>query len=92
MGLQSYIKDMLKEGRRFFTIQDVIKQLHISYNHAKVAVHRLMKTGDLLSPARGFYVVIPLEHQPCGPIPAEELVPLIMRHLGINYYVALLAE
>ena len=43
-----------------------------------------------ISPARGLYVIIPPEHQPCGSIPAQELVPLIMQYLDANYYVALL--
>lgn len=90
MNLQSYVKEIRKEGKRCFTIEDIINQLDISYNHAKVSLHRLMKDGDIISPARGFYVIVPPEHQPHGSIPAEELLPLIMKYLRCNYYVALL--
>lgn len=91
MNLQTYIKNIRKEGKRCFTIKDIIEQFHVSSGHARVSIHRLLKTGDLISPARGLYVIVPPEHQPHGSIPAQELVPLIMQYLGANYYVALLS-
>lgn len=90
MDLQSYIKDIRKDGKRCFTIVDIVDQFHVSYSHARVALHRLLKTGDVISPARGLYVIVPPQHQPHGSIPAEELVPLVMQYLDSNYYVALL--
>jgi predicted transcriptional regulator of viral defense system len=90
MNLQSYIKDIRKEGKRCFTIEDVVTQFHVLHSHARVALHRLLKTGDVISPARGLYVIVPPEHQPHGSIPAQELLPLIMQYVGANYYVALL--
>lgn len=91
MRLQLYIKDLRKEGRRSFTIEEVINHFNISHNYAKVTLHRLMKTGDLISPARGFYIIVPPEHQPHGSIPPQELVPLVMQYVGAHYYVALLS-
>ena len=91
MKLQSYIKDIRKDGRRCFTILDILEQFHVSNSHARVALHRLLKTGDLISPARGLYVIVPPEHQPHGSIPPQELVPLVMQYMGAHYYVALLS-
>ncbi|MEQ1790196.1 MAG: type IV toxin-antitoxin system AbiEi family antitoxin, partial [Rickettsiales bacterium] len=91
MNLQSYIKEIRKDGRRCFTIQDIIEQLQVSQGHARVAVHRLLKAGDIISPARGLYVIVPPEHQPHGSIPPQELVPLVMQYVGANYYGALLS-
>jgi len=88
--LQSYIKDIRKDGKRCFTALDIVEQFHVSHSHARVALHRLLKTGDVISPARGLYVIVPPEHQPHGSIPAQELVPVLMQYLGANYYVALL--
>lgn len=90
MHLQSYVKDIRKDGKRCFTINDIVKHFHVPHSHARVALHRLLKTGDIISPARGLYVIVPPEHQPHGSIPAQELVPLLMQHTGENYYVALL--
>jgi predicted transcriptional regulator of viral defense system len=91
MNLQSYIKDIRKDGRRCFTILDILEQFHVSNSHARVALHRLLKTGDLISPTRGLYVIVPPEHQPHGSIPPQELVPLVMQYMGAHYYVALLS-
>jgi predicted transcriptional regulator of viral defense system len=90
MNLQTYIKDIRKDGERCFTIEDVVERFQVPHSHARVALHRLLKTGDLISPARGLYVIVPPEDQPHGSIPAEELIPLMMRYLNVNYYVALL--
>ncbi len=91
MNLRSYIKDIRKNGKRCFTILDIVQQFNVSNSHARVALHRLLKTGDLISPARGLYVIVPPEHQPHGSIPSQELVPLVMNYLGVHYYVALLS-
>jgi predicted transcriptional regulator of viral defense system len=91
MNLQSYIKNIRKDGKRCFTILDIVEQFHVSNSHARVALHRLLKTGDLISPARGLYVIVPPEHQPLGSIPPQELVPLVMQYLSAHYYVALLS-
>lgn len=91
MNLQSYIKDIQKDGKHYFITLDIIQQFHVSNSHARVVLHRLLKTGDLISPARGLYVIVPPEHQPHGSIPPQELVPLVMQYLGANYYVALLS-
>ncbi len=91
MHLQSYIKDIRKDGKRCFTTRDIVEQFHVSNGHARVALHRLLKTGDLISPARGLYVIVPPEHQPHGSIPPQELVPLVMQYMGAHYYVALLS-
>ncbi len=91
MNLQRYIKEIRKEGRRCFTIEELLERFKVSRNYARVAVHRLLVSGDVISPARGLYVIVPPEYQSYGSIPAEELVPLLMKYLNIDYYVALLS-
>lgn len=91
MRLPLYIKDLRKAGKRSFSIQELMHRFGISHNCAKVALHRCMKTGDLLSPARGLYVIVPPEHQPQGCLPPQELIPLVMNYVGANYYVGLLS-
>lgn len=91
MNLVEYLKELRKAGERAFTISDIVKRFQISNDYARVALHRLLRSGDVISPSRGFYVIIPPEYQIQGSIPAEELVPLMMRHLGASYYVSLLS-
>jgi predicted transcriptional regulator of viral defense system len=90
MNLPLYLKEIRRRGKRSFTIKELIDHFQISSNYARVALHRLLKSGDLISPVRGLYVIVPPEHQPYGSIPAEDLVPLIAQYLGIEYYAALL--
>lgn len=56
-----------------------------------VLISRRLTKGDLISPAKGFYVIVPPKDQPYGCVPARELVPILMRHLQTDYYVALLS-
>lgn len=90
MNLSSYIKELRKRGQRYFTLEQLMTDQSLSKNAALNAIYRLRGHGGLISPARGLYVIVPPEHQPHGSIPAAELVPLVMKYLGVNYYVALL--
>ena len=91
MNLPSYIKQLRKSGKRAFTIEEVLEEFNVSRNYVRVALHRLVRSGDLVSPARGFYVMVPPEYQAYGCIPAEHLIPLLIKHLDVDYYVALLS-
>ncbi len=90
MNLPAYIKEIRKNGQRYFTLKQLMSDLSLSKNAALNAISRLREHGEVISPARGLYVIVPPEHQLHGSIPAEELVPLIMEYLCANYYVALL--
>ena len=87
MNLQSYIKQLRKYGKRAFTIEEILEEFKVSRNYARVALYRLIQSGDLISPAKAFYVIVPPEYQTYGSIPAEQLIPILMKHLNIDYYV-----
>ena len=91
MNVSSYIKRIRQKGWRYFTIEQLISDLKISRNYARVAVHRLLSQGELITPAKGLYVIVPPEHQLQGSIPAEELVPILMKYINADYYVSLLS-
>jgi predicted transcriptional regulator of viral defense system len=91
MNLTSYIKKIRQTGKQYFTIEQVLSDLNISRNYARVALHRLLSQGDIISPAKGLYVIVPPEHQPYGSIPAEELIPILMKYIEADYYVSLLS-
>ncbi len=86
----NYVKKLRSLGKWSFTIEEAMKDLNASANQIQTAVYRMKKSGDLISPSKGFYVIVPPESKPLGSIPAEELVPILMSHLGITYYVGLL--
>jgi predicted transcriptional regulator of viral defense system len=91
MNIRSYLKEIRKKGKRCFTVQDVVDEYGVSRGAVRVSVHNLLKAGDLISPARGLYVIVPPECQPYGSIPAKELVPLIAQYMKADYYVSLLS-
>ncbi|MGH9190440.1 MAG: type IV toxin-antitoxin system AbiEi family antitoxin domain-containing protein [Acidimicrobiales bacterium] len=52
---------------------------------------RWRQKGFLFSPTRGVYVPIPPEYRSWGAVPASHFIDPLMRHLGHDYYVALLS-
>ncbi len=86
-----YLEKLRSNGRRYFTSEELIEDLSVSKVAARSGLYRLKKEGKLISPLSGLYVIVPPEYKPYGSIPAEELIPIIMKHLDAKYYVALLS-
>jgi len=86
-----YLDTLRMSGKRHFTFQGIMHDLQISEASAKSGLYRLKKANKIITPIKGLYVIVPPEHQPYGSIPAEELVPIIMKHLKADYYVGLLS-
>ena len=86
-----YLEKLRSDGKRCFTSQEIIQALSLSSSAARAGLYRLKRDGKLMSPASGFYVIIPPEHRLSGSIPAEELIPMMMKYLEAPYYVALLS-
>ncbi len=86
-----YLKDLRKSGRLSFTVDEAASDLGISKLNTLSSICRIKKRGEIISPAKGFYVIIPPEHQLQGCLPAAQLVPILMQHLQVNYYAGLLS-
>jgi predicted transcriptional regulator of viral defense system len=65
-------------------------RLGVSPVATRAALRRLLRRGSIASPYRGFYVNVPPEYRRMGCVPAEQFVPQLMEHLGLDYYAALL--
>lgn len=89
--LKDYIKSLQVNGRPYFTIEEALTALDTTYDAVTSAVYRLKKKGEIINPAQGFFIIIPPEYQSVGCLPAEELVPILMKHLNLNYYACLLS-
>jgi len=85
-----YLKHIRAAGKQYFTLEQAVKDLRASRDSILSAIYRMKKHGEIISPAKGLYVIVPSEHQPQGCIPAEELTPILMKYLGADYYVGLL--
>jgi predicted transcriptional regulator of viral defense system len=86
-----YLEKLRSTGRRYFTSQEIIKDLGLSDDAARSGLYRLKRGGKLISPLSGLYIIVPPEHKSYGSIPAIELIPIMMKHIDAKYYVALLS-
>ena len=91
MNFSDYLKEVRQKGQHAFTLNQIMVDLKLSRSAAWSVVCRSSERGDIMSPAQGFYVIVPPENQLQGSIPAQELVPLLMNHLKVDYYVSLLS-
>lgn len=87
----AYITDLAARGRYHFTTAEAATALGVSFPAVRAALRRLKRRGELADPHRGFHAIVPPEYRRLGCLPAEQFVPQLMEHLGVNYYVALLS-
>jgi predicted transcriptional regulator of viral defense system len=90
-AIANYIQGLLQRGRHHFTTEEAIAALGGDRSAVSRALLRLKNKGDLATPLRGFYVVVPPEYRSLGCLPAEQFVHQLMEHLGTPYHVALLS-
>lgn len=81
---------LLSIGRHDVTTAEAGELLELDAAPAAVALARLRQKGQLFSPARGLYIVVPPDYRSWGVVPGEWFVDAMMRHLERSYYVALL--
>ena len=85
------IADLASRGRYHFTSSELRSALGVSEAAARQALSRLAAKGEIASPARGFYVIVPPEYRRLGCLPADQFVPALMERRNARYYVGLLS-
>ena len=88
---RNVITDLAARGRYHFTSSELRSALGVSEEAARQALSRLAAKGEIASPARGFYVIVPPEYRRLGCLPADQFVPALMEHRSVRYYVGLLS-
>lgn len=91
MGIvQEFVESQLVRGRGYFTKQAALAETGLSPEALKSAIARLSRKGDLVSPRRGFYLILRPEDRALGaPDPARWIDPL-MKFLEVDYRISLL--
>ena len=89
-GLSSYVSELLSAGRTVFTAKEAEQVLGVGRGAFLDAAERLQRRQALLSPRRGFYVVVPPQYASWGGPPPAWYIDALMRHEGQTYYVGLL--
>lgn len=83
-ALSEFVDDLQVAGRLTFTRDEALVALGITPGALKQAALRLAKRGRLVSPRRGFYVIVPLEHRAAGAPPPEVWLPALARFHGVR--------
>jgi predicted transcriptional regulator of viral defense system len=88
--LEKYLEHQLIHGRFYFTKEAARKELKVSAEAFTAAASRLARKERLVSPWRGFYVILRPEDQVYGaPDPVRWIDPL-MKYLKLDYRISLL--
>ena len=91
MHFNDYIKSIRSSGHLSFVTDEAIEKLKISNNAFNCGMYKLKKKGEIVSPAKNLYIIVPPEYQSLACLPAEELIPILMKHWDLEYYVCLLS-
>ena len=89
-AFSSYLTRLLSEGRVIFTREQAQDELGMGSGAFLDAAERQQKHGHLVSPRRGFYVIVPSQYMSWGAPPPSWYIDALMRHEGRPYYVGLL--
>ncbi|MDR3617204.1 MAG: type IV toxin-antitoxin system AbiEi family antitoxin [Candidatus Obscuribacterales bacterium] len=88
--LEHYLDEQLSRGRSHFSKKEALKALNVTAEAFTAAATRLIKKHRLISPWRGFYLILRPEDRFTGaPDPVRWIDPL-MRYLKLDYRVSLL--
>ncbi len=91
MRALEFIDKLRSEGRYFFAIHSAEKTLGLTKIATLNALHRLKLNKLIVSPARGFYLIVPPEYRAYGCLPADMFVPDLMKYFQQPYYVSFLS-
>ena len=89
-SIQDFVDSQLARGRAYFAKPAALAEVRQTPQAFQAAIARLAKKGRLVSPRRGFYLIIRPEDRLLGaPDPSRWIDPL-MKHLGQDYRISLL--
>src|SRR5579872_1807692 len=91
MKAQEFINMLQSQGRYYFTTADAEKALELTKVATINALRRLRLKNAIVSPAKGFYLILPPAYQILGCLPAEMFIPDLMKHLNQPYYVGFIS-
>ncbi len=89
-SLDYYLDEQLSRGRAYFSREEALEALGLSAEAFIAAAARLAKKHRLVSPRRGFYLILRPEDRVAGaPDPVRWIDPL-MKYLSLDYRISLL--
>jgi predicted transcriptional regulator of viral defense system len=89
-AISTYMTNLLSAGRVVFSRDEAQAALGVSHGALLDAAERQQRRQHLISPRRGFYVIVPPQYLAWGAPPPPWYIDDLMRHEGRPYYVGLL--
>ena len=83
------VGEFAARGQYHFTSSEFRSALGVSAAAANQSLWRLANRGEIASPGRGFYVVLPPEYRALGCLPPDQFIPALMEQRRVRYYVGL---
>ena len=90
MPATDLIDALASRGKYHFTTREAVESLGASVAAVRASLRRLRRKGLVAAPYRGFHVIVPPEYRRLGCLPADQFIPQLMEHLGVDYYAGLL--
>lgn len=87
--LEAYIEASQSRGRYAFTKADAMAALNLAPSAFLSATARAKRKRQIVSPKRGFYLILRPEDRNIGPSPERWIAPL-MTYLSLDYRISLL--
>lgn len=92
VSINEWIRNREIRGIATFSVEDLRNDFAVSSNKGlKTELRRLVARGRILSVYRGFYVIIPVQYQLKGVVPANYYIDELMQYIGKSYYIGLLS-
>ena len=88
--LSTWTTDLLSAGRIVFDRDEAMAEIGVGHGAFLDAAERLQRRGHLISPRRGFYVIVPPRFLAWGAPPPSWYIDDLMRFEGRPYYAGLL--
>ena len=82
---RNVIADLAARGHYHFSASELRSALGVSIAAARQALSRLAARGEIASPARGLYVIVPPEYRQLGCLPADQFIPALMERWNARY-------
>lgn len=89
-ALSRFVNELIEAGRCAFTGEEARAVLGLERVPLIDAIERLQRCRSVISPRRGFYVVVPPEFESWGAPPPAWYIDALMKHEAKPYYVGLL--
>ena len=86
----SYLTELLSKGQGYFSAAQALDALSITKGALLKAAEKQQKRGNLISPRRGFYVIVSPEYRAMGAPEPSWYIDALMAHEKRPYYVGLL--